>query len=444
MSFAKSLLARLSEQNMKEIIRGASWALVFRVAGAIILFGFNILIARFLGAQAAGTYYLALTIATVLGTASLLGIDQLSLRHMSAFKAARGTSKIRRLYTHGRHLIIISSLLLAVSLLSFSKFLAVKIFNQPELISSLRIFALSIPALALTTYYGEILRALKKVKESVLVINNLTPFVGAIILLSLRLRFRELTALSAALAHIVGAYITVLSANFMWKKTIKDKETGRLFSTKDLIGSSLPFFWIALLYLILGWVDTFMLGIFSTASSVGIYNVAIRISKLISFILFAVNIIVAPKFSALYSEGKLDELKKSVHGSTLLITLFSVPGVILAIFFPEFIMGLFGHEFTRGANVLTILAVGQFINAITGAIVVLLTMTGFEKQLRNTVAVITAVNIGLNLLLIPRFDMVGAALATTISMVLVNCAAVVVAWRRLGITTIPTPFERRN
>lgn len=57
----------------------------------------------------------------------------------------------------------------------------------------------------------------------------------------------------------------------------------------------------------------------------------------------------------------------------------AVPVLAFMVFFPEFLMGLFGEEYKVAAPLLQILAIGQFINVITGSVGYLLNMTGHEK-----------------------------------------------------------------
>ncbi len=83
-------------------------------------------------------------------------------------------------------------------------------------------------------------------------------------------------------------------------------------------------------------------------------------------------------------------------------------------------MSLFGPEFATGASVLLVLVAGHGINVMTGPVGTVLVMTGHEKIMRNNVLAAAAVNIGLNLVLVPRMGALGAAVATAASLALVN------------------------
>ena len=91
---------------------------------------------------------------------------------------------------------------------------------------------------------------------------------------------------------------------------------------------------------------------------------------------------------------------------------------------------------------LAILAVGQFINVVTGSVGWILIMCGYERMMRNNIVICAALSVGLNLLLVPRFGVIGAALATAITLSLQMLIAAVMVWHKLGVVTIPLWQER--
>ena len=94
---------------------------------------------------------------------------------------------------------------------------------------------------------------------------------------------------------------------------------------------------------------------------------------------------------------------------------------------------LFGHEFGRAYWPLLLLAVGQLVNAWFGPTGMLLNMTGHEREVTRAVTVAAGMNVVLNLLLIPPFGVVGAAIATSASLVFWNIWLWLVARWRLGV-----------
>jgi len=146
-------------------------------------------------------------------------------------------------------------------------------------------------------------------------------------------------------------------------------------------------------------------------------------------------------FSSFKTKGDLVGLKKIVRNIGYLNLLISIPIFIIIQIFPGFILEFFGEEFTGGIAPLIILSIGSILNALCGPVMYLLSMTGFEKTARNIIVIASAFNIALNLFLIPRYGILGAAYATSICTVLWNVMAVIKIKKEYGFISIPHPFN---
>ena len=109
---------------------------------------------------------------------------------------------------------------------------------------------------------------------------------------------------------------------------------------------------------------------------------------------------------------------------------------MLMLLFPNQIMGIFGKQFINGSNLLQILSVGQFINVATGAVSYLLMMSGFEKDLRNIVVLSGILSLCVTFSLTKFYGIVGAAYATTCTVLLQNLLAVGMVKKRLGFNML--------
>ena len=201
---------------------------------------------------------------------------------------------------------------------------------------------------------------------------------------------------------------------------------------------------ISSLALIMKWTDTIMLGIFTTEKDVGIYNVAVKISTLTAITLAAINSIAAPKFAEFWGKKDIKNLKRTVHQTTKLIFFSSIPILILIWIFPSYFLKIFGEEFIIGKNALLILSIGQFVNAISGSVVILLNMTGKQVVAQNIVLIGTILNIILNALLIPIYGINGAAIASMISVSFINLSSVFYIKKEFRFVTIYLPSLKKG
>lgn len=152
----------------------------------------------------------------------------------------------------------------------------------------------------------------------------------------------------------------------------------------------------------------------------------------------AINFVSAPRFASLYSQGKMEELKKYARNTTWFLMLAATPIFIVVMAFPGAIMSVFGKDFIGGFWLLRILAIGQYINVITGSTTYLLIMSGHEKDMLaiRTINAIGAVVLAF--ILNPLFGAIGSAIASSIAVAASNFMELSRVKKRLGFSTMDT------
>jgi len=186
-----------------------------------------------------------------------------------------------------------------------------------------------------------------------------------------------------------------------------------------------------------------MLSIYGAEEEVGIYSMALKLAMLTSIALIAVNSILAPKISHLYSISDFKNLEKTIHQATKMIFLIASPVLIIYVIVPDYIMGIFGKDFKVGAIALVVLSLGQFMNAISGPVGQVLNMTDKENILRNTAIFAALCNLILNYILIQKYGMNGAAIATALSGTIWNLLCVIYIYKKMDILVVYIPYLRR-
>jgi O-antigen/teichoic acid export membrane protein len=126
----------------------------------------------------------------------------------------------------------------------------------------------------------------------------------------------------------------------------------------------------------------------------------------------------------------LARLFRSLVKWTLALTL---PLAITVVLFAKPIMGIFGAEFSVGWPVLVVGTLAQLINCGVGSVGYLLLMSGRQNQLLRIQAVMAATLIVLNLILIPRMGLLGAATAVALVTATTNLWYLSQVRRSLGI-----------
>lgn len=417
---------------MREIITSAFEVLVLKSFGASLAFGFNVLLGRLLGATGAGVYYMALTVTTFAVVIGKAGMDNVLLRFASSSAAQRNWAEVAGVARQG--LLIAASLSALATAVTFllTPWLACTIFKEPALILPLQIMSLSIIPQSLLILYGELLRALNRIRDSVLVQAVGVPLMSIVLLVVLV----KIEGVAGAVeAYLAASCLVMLFGVVQWRRaTPQLRGFAGAFDTRLLVSTSLPLFWVALLNLVTGSAsDRIILGILANSTTVGIYSVASATAGLTSFVLLALNTVIAPKFAILYTEANYEALGTLARNGARVGALVSALPLALFVFAPSQILTIFGAEFSQGATILTILGIGQFVHVAAGSTGYLLIMTGHEKAVRNNVLLNSLLNVLLLILLVPYFGAVGAAAATTTSLVLLNLVSCLLVYKYVSI-----------
>ena len=121
----------------------------------------------------------------------------------------------------------------------------------------------------------------------------------------------------------------------------------------------------------------------------------------------------------------------------------ALPVAFTLVLFAKPLMGMvFGSEFERGSIALIILCTAQVINAGAGSVNEILNMTGNEMDTALGMTIGAVTNVLLNVMLIPKWGIEGAALATGISLIVWNLILIIRVQKRLGIDSTALGISR--
>ncbi|EOD77840.1 Capsular polysaccharide synthesis enzyme CpsJ [Grimontia indica] len=420
----------------RQFLFHAALAALFRVLSAAAAFLLSVVAARVLGAQQSGLFFLGMSLATLLGTLSMLGMENALLRFIGHAGEQDNTHLTNQVFTNALLAVLPTSAIVAGITYLVAPFLALNVFSKPEATDSLRYFALAIPFISLFFLNGYALQATRKVIASVCSMQLGVTMLALPALLLLGHYDPKPMADSASVLYVAASALVMISGLWLWFRVPENK-----LDTSD---RQMPALWNAApnLWLIsatsqaIPWASVVIVGLFVTSEEVAYFSAAQRTSLLISFMLMVINFVAAPRFSALFKAGKLDELKRLAQFSTRLMIVFSIPVLAAVLIWPDTIMTLFGREFSESGQLLVILAVGQTINVMTGSVGFLLTMCGYERDLRNITLLAGILTVTLILILTSIWGTVGAALAVSIGMSTQNILAVRKVEKRLGFWPI--------
>ncbi|WP_200240030.1 lipopolysaccharide biosynthesis protein [Thiohalocapsa halophila] len=422
------------DADFREILRSGALAFGVKAISAVSAFAMTVVVSRELGATEAGLFFLGLTIVIVVAAITRLGLDNTLVRFIASYNIAGTHGEIRRLLVIALLWASAASILAAIVIAALADPIANRLFNKPEFGSVLRTFAPGIPLLATFTLFAKALQGVKRVPQSLVVLNVTLP----LILLALVYLTSPALASDAAVLYLAAAATSLALGLFWWTTLAPTGTPSGAIDKKRLIDSCLPLLVIVLLNQIITWSSQLLLGAWARPADVALFNAAMRTAMLTSFVLIAVNSIAAPKFAELYSSGELQRLRRTAVATARMTSGVALFPLAVMLLVPGPLLSLFGPEFPDAADALRILAVGQFINVATGSVGFLLSMTGHERVLRNNVALAAFIALLAGVALVPPYGLTGAATATALGIATQNLLSLWQVKRLLGFSTLRT------
>lgn len=404
-----------------EVASDSTLAAVARGAAVVLGFVATFILGRYFGPEALGRYSLARTIVMIGAIVTALGFDQGLAKYVPRFENAGEAGKLGVLTRTVVGYTGMFAVVVAVGLAVASEFLAEVVFDDPGMVEAIWwAAAILVPFTALRVFQG-LYRGMKSFGVYALVRQG-----GLRLLLVAGLGVAWGTGWVGA-DGALGAYFVAAVAAAVWcvvysgkfgvelaPMLVAESEEGRELQ-REVVAFSSTMIFAAMTTLLMRRVDILMAGVFLESARVGIYRLAATVSVFAGFFMQASNHVFSAFISELFDAGRRELLEETYSALTKWVLALTLPILVSFWVFPEPIVGFFGREYVDGAEVLQILSVGAFCNVAVGATGYMLVMGEYERlQLANN-CFVAVLNIVLNWLMIPRFGIVGAAVATAIS-----------------------------
>jgi O-antigen/teichoic acid export membrane protein len=428
------------EAELQSVARGAGLALFGRVVGNALRYGSYLAIARLLGAEGFGLYALGLAVYQLMEVGASMGLPQGSVRYVSMYLRGGDVRKLKGVLQDGWRLALGMGFVFGLILVLAAPSLAWGVFHDPPLVDVLRVFALGLPFGAAAYVIAMATTGFHTTRHLVILRELFQPFAFLIGVIGLTY-LSGVGLVGTVVAWSLAALLTFLLSLRVLKgihPAMTERSIPSLPQRWTLLRFSWPLWLAGLSGFALLWTDTLLLGYFREADEVGIYRAAAQTALLLILPLTALNAIFSPKIAALYYGGEREKLARLFKATAYWSFSLTLPGFLLLLLAGREVLRLFGEEFVLGLGPLGVLAAAQLVNASTGSVGFALIMTGRSLPYLLGDLVLVGLNLLLNLLLIPRWGLLGAAVATGISLAGVNLVRLLQVYRLLGFH----PYDR--
>ncbi len=418
-------------ESLRKIAKGAGIVLIGTIIGRAFGYGSRIIIARFLGASDYGLISLGFAALTMAAALAAIGLPAGVTRYVSFYKGKKDKGKIKGAIISAIKMNLPISLIFALLLFFGADWISIHVFHDANLTPVLRIFSIAVPFLVLAQNLLSATIGFQEMRYQVYTENIFKESLKlAAIVILVALGFG---AIGAAWGWVLAIVLMPLLAFYFLEKKLFPIFNTKIKATsmkRELFSFSWPLIFVGMAGMVMGFMDTLMLGYFCTSYEVGIYNAALPTAMLIKMPTVIFASIFMPVITELYAREKYYDLKNTYSAVTKWILSLAFPAFLLmALFSDDVIRILFGAEYVIGAEALTILAFGFLISTVFARASDIIVVFGRTKITMGCYLTSSAANICLNLYLIPIFGVSGAAMATASSLIFLNVLYFIFSYR---------------
>jgi O-antigen/teichoic acid export membrane protein len=419
-------------------------SLIIRFFYLLLTFIISVALARLLGAEGYGIYSYVFAIISVLAIVVEFGIPTLIIRETSKYLTNNDFGLLKGVLLWSSRTIITCLIFIQIGALFVSLFIGNKV---NELYTHTFYWGLCfLIFIALGALVNSVLKGLNKVILGQLTENIIIPAGLLIIVLFVnKIYNKELCASDVMLAHSVAAIfafvigIVFLIINVPRQLIFIDP----LYMKRKWLSSAFPIAVVNGVGILNNWISIIVIGLFINEDKIGIYRVALQASFLSSSGLQVVNIVLAPQFAQLYAKKNWTVLQEIVTlGARVALIINILITIVFVIWGRQLLYSIYGKEFIFGYYPLLILLLGQFFNSLTGSVALLLNMTDHEKLTFRVSIITIIINIFLNFLFSYYWNITGAAIASTLSIIISNSILWWLVWKNIEINSLAIIFKK--
>ena len=416
------------------VARGAGISTAGQGVGRVLGYVSQVAVARLLGAQFYGFYTLGVAVVNGVHIVSRFGMENGVVRYVAHHREHGDEARVRGTIVQALLITLAISLVLSVVMFVGAGLIADRLpKDAPEMVSVLRAFAFVLPFFVFMSMTAWATQGFQTVTYAAYIQQLIRPglfllFVGVCYVLGAGI-------IGVIAAYALAMFLAGCAGLYYLKKlfpALFDRRAQTKFETKALFGVSVPMSITQGAQYLNNWSAILILGAFAAGAPVGIFNAAARTATFLTAVRFAFSGIFSPIISGLHARQDTEEMGRLYKDvSRWIFTGAFVLFLVIVVFAPQ-VMSVFGASFGQGVTALVIVAVAQLYSSSVGPAPRMLAMTGNQNfaMIATSVAAVTGVVV--SLILIPRYEILGAAIGMATAIITENTGTMVAVKWRLG------------
>jgi O-antigen/teichoic acid export membrane protein len=427
-----------NDSNLSKLMSSATLVIVGEILYSVSTLAERVLIANVLSPEAYGQVGIGLSVLTIGATLGVFGSSAGVARYLSRFT---DETDQRGVALTGLMIAVLGSITITAALYLNVDLLGSYLLDEGDSTRLLGLFVLTIPVVSLVAIGVGLIRGMENTIYRMYARQIVYPGLRLLLLIVFLVGFGWGVA-AAGYAYIVSAAVTVVVAFLLFGRLFAIRGPFRT-NVRELLSYSAPLVFAELSGTLLTRSDTLMIGFFRTNAEVGYYAAAYPLAGGLSLFLGAFGFMYLPIVSRLDSEDRLDEVNDTYKLTTKWVYLLTFPVFLLFFTFPDDVLRIvFQPEYEIAGLALSILCVGKLSAVATGQCTETLSALGETKAIFLINGSALALNFGMNLVFIPRYGFVGAAVASAVASGALNGVTVLALRQWFGITPFSSASVR--
>jgi O-antigen/teichoic acid export membrane protein len=429
----------MSTDSTQKHIRASSVLLCGRMIGVGLNFLNQVLVVRYLTTQDYGAWAFAFAAITLCGTLSTLAFDRAIDRFIPIYHETKQYGKL-----FGTLLFVAAAIAGAGLLIAGGFYLAPSVFSSwiPHDASMALLFVLvvAVPFDALDTLLVASFASLARPSAIFFRKHLLGPGLKLLVVLLLILLHADVTFL--AYGYVLSSVISVtLCAGILIRLlrqeglfahvALRDIE----FPVREIVYFTVPLISSQILVMLFNSGSALLIGFFHTPEQVAMFRVVVPVAAMNFIVRDTFAIMFTAHASRMFARGEMEGIGHLYWQSTIWITVLTFPIFALTFGASESLtVLLFGSRYASSGMILALLAVGSYMHVVFGFSQLTLKALGKIRQIVLVDLLASITFLVLNLLLVPRFGAIGAAVGNTAAMIAYAIYRQVALYKSTGLS----------
>ena len=406
--------------------RGSTLLVLGRFVGLALDFVTQVLIVRALARTDYGAFAFALSVSSLAATVGLLGLDKTISRFVPIYEQTGDQRRLAGSLVVAVSTVAFLGVAMLLAMIGLSTALGAEVVENELARRMLLILFLLAPISALDSLLLSCFAIFGSARSIALRRHIVGPLLqlGAVALVLIAGQPPEALAIGYVLAGVLGVGLfAVRLLGLLRDRGILDRIRRRdvILPTGALFRFSLPLLSSDIVFLLRTSAVVILLQYLATSTEVAAYGAVLPLAKQNLLVYQSFSFLFVPAAARLFARHEGDRLHDLYWRTSAWIAVATFPAFALTLSLAEPLTTLlFGPRYADAGAVLAVLAVGHYINAALGFNALTLRVQGAVKLIVAVDLASAVVNIAASLILIERFGALGAAIATSATLVIQN------------------------